>query len=318
MLSGHLAPGVNVLHRHREIDIAYVFKICQSFLRKRMSKRGASLKAFGLWINETAPKKVAAMKMIRERTTVSSALPLIFLPGTVCDERIFEPVLQRVSHPGDIGFAPLNTGRSMREVAAAFLAEAPPRFLLVGFSLGGIASLEIAAQAPERVAGLCLIDTTPRPDPPENALVRRVACMKARNEGMAGYIADAWARLVASSNRDNAALRQTIIDMAVASGADLLDLQTDMAIHRVDSRPRLGAIPCPTLILAGVEEQVCPLEAHREIELGIAGSEFHLIAGAGHFSPLENPQAVASHIQDWLRVCGPQTSGTQSKGSENE
>ena len=33
---------------------------------------------------------------------------------------------------------------------------------------------------------------------------------------------------------------------------------------------------------------------------GIAGAEFHPIDGAGHFSPLEKPDAVAFHIRQWL------------------
>jgi pimeloyl-ACP methyl ester carboxylesterase len=242
------------------------------------------------------------MKRIKDRT-VDGAAPLIVLPGTVCDERLYQPVIDRLHHPGEILFAPLDVGRSMAEAAAVFLARAPSRFLLVGFSLGGIASFEIIAQAPERVAGLCLIDTTPRPDPPANGPLRDAVRAKARRDGMEGYITDAWPRLVAGANLENHALRRTIIDMAVDCGVGLLDVQTDMAIHRADSRPRLGVIACPTMVLAGAEEQVCPIDAHREIADGVAGAAFHLIEGAGHFSPLENPRAVASHVQHWLDAC---------------
>ena len=98
--------------------------------------------------------------------------PLLLLPGTACDERVFAPVVERLGdYPvviGDMGGA-----QTMPDLADAILATAPPVFLLAGFSLGGICALEMIARQPQRVVGLALIDTTPRPDPPANADVRR-------------------------------------------------------------------------------------------------------------------------------------------------
>lgn len=230
-------------------------------------------------------------------------LPLLLLPGTACDERVFAPVIERL---GDYPVVVGNMGgaRTMPDLATAILAAAPPRFLLAGFSLGGICALEMIARQPKRIAKLCLIDTTARPDPPANALVRRKAVKDAREKGMDGYILDAWHRLVAPGKADDIALRETIVAMARDCGPDRLAEQAEAAIFREDSRPRLSAIARPTLVLAGAHEQVCPLDAQEEIAAGIAGSELHLVADAGHFAPLENPDAVARHLKRWLNA-GP-------------
>ncbi len=230
-------------------------------------------------------------------------LPLLLLPGTACDERVFAPVVERL---GDYPIVIGNMGgaRTMPDLAAAILASAPPRFLLAGFSLGGICALEMVAREPGRIAKLCLIDTTARPDPPANAAVRRKAVGDAREKGMDGYIFDAWQRLVAPVNVDDMALRGTIVAMARDCGPDRLSEQAEVAIFRQDSRPRLSAITQPTLVLAGVHEQVCPLDAQDEIAAGIAHAELHLVADAGHFAPLENPGAVALHLKRWLEA-GP-------------
>lgn len=226
-------------------------------------------------------------------------LPLLLLPGTACDDRVFAPVIERLGdYPVVIGH--MDGARTMPDLAAAILASAPPRFLLAGFSLGGICAFEMIARQPERIAKLCLIDTTARPDPPANAEVRHKAVRDARENGMDGYILDAWQRLVAPVNADDMALRETIVAMARDCGPDRLAEQADVAIFREDSRPRLSAITQPTLVLAGVHEQVCPLDAQDEIVAGIAGSELHLVADAGHFAPLENPAAVALHLKRWL------------------
>ncbi|MGF6160396.1 pimeloyl-ACP methyl ester carboxylesterase [Ensifer sp. KUDG1] len=226
-------------------------------------------------------------------------VPLLLLPGTACDERVFAPLVERLSgYPVLIG--EMSGARTMPELAEAVLGTAPRFFHLAGFSLGGICALEMVAQQPSRIATLMLIDTTARTDPPANAVVRHRAVEQARKRGMESYIQDAWPRLVAPTNVENSTLRETIVSMARSCGVERLHAQTEVAINRYDSRPRLAAITQSTLVLAGACEQVCPLEAQQEVADGIPDAELHLIEGAGHFAPLENPDAVAGHVARWL------------------
>lgn len=147
--------------------------------------------------------------------------PLLLLPGTACDQRVFAPLIDRLGdYPvliGDMGGA-----RTMAALAGDILAAAPPYFLLAGFSLGGICALEMVAQRPERIGKLALIDTTARPDPAENAAVRRKAVADAREKGMDGFILDNWPRLVAPTNVHDGSLRDTIVAMARDCGPDRL------------------------------------------------------------------------------------------------
>lgn len=234
---------------------------------------------------------------------VTAPVPLLLLPGTVCDGRLFAPLLRLLAVP-ITSVIDMTGEQTAPELAARILREAPERFSLLGFSLGGIVALEMVALAPKRVARLALIDTTPRPDLAANFDSRRATVAKARAEGMNGYIGDAWYRLVAPGNADDATLREVIAAMARDAGPDVLASQSEVAIHRADSRPRLGAIGVPTLIVAGEAEQVCTLEAHEELAQGIPGARYFTIPGAGHFAPLENPSAVARHVRDWLGWTG--------------
>ena len=232
-------------------------------------------------------------------SAVTVPLPLLLLPGTACDARLFAPVLKRLGVPVTIVIE-MSGAETTPELAAKILHDAPERFSLLGFSLGGIVALEMLAQAPGRIARLALIDTTARPDPADNAERRKAAVRKARTKGLQSYIDESWADLVAPANLDDAELRELIIAMARDTGVDAFASQAEIAINRADSRPRLASITVPTLILAGEAEQVCPLEAHREMAAAIAGARFFTIPNAGHFAPLENPAAVARHIREWL------------------
>ncbi|MGB3339145.1 MAG: alpha/beta fold hydrolase [Devosia sp.] len=230
---------------------------------------------------------------------VTVPLPLLLLPGTGCDERLFAPMLARLGVPVAIVADMAQAGTSA-ELAARILADAPERFSLLGFSLGGIVALEMMAQAPGRIARLALLDTTARPLPDDEVDRRLAQVERAEAAGMDDYVLEGWSRSVAAANRDNAALRDTITAMARDLGASRLKLQVDVAITRADSGPRLASIAVPTLILAGEAEQVCSLEGHQEMAEAIPGARFFTIPLAGHFAPLENPAAVARHVREWL------------------
>lgn len=234
-----------------------------------------------------------------EREHRPTTVPLLLLPGTACDERLFAPLLAELDHDA-VSVVPLAGASSALEMARHILQTAPDRFALLGFSLGGIVALEMAAQAPERIERLALVDTTARPDPEANAAVRRSAAEKAAADGMDGYVLDGWTSLVAPANRENQRLKDAILAMARDAGAGRLAEQSEMAIARADSRPRLAAIAVPTLVLAGADEQVCSLEAHEELAQGITGAQYFTIPDAGHFAPLENPAVLARHVRDWL------------------
>lgn len=225
-------------------------------------------------------------------------LPLLLLPGTLCDGRLFKSLLDALGDPHAL-VGDMTGARSAPALAQKLLRQAPPRFSLLGFSLGGIVAMEMIAQAPERIARLALISTTPRPDPPANARLRRNALERAREAGIDSYTDENWPLFVAPANRENTALKALIRQMARDIGLDGFADQVEVAINRADSRPRLAAINVPTLVVAGVHEQVCPLAAHREIAASIEGAAL-VTVDAGHFAPLERPQEIATHIREWL------------------
>ena len=232
--------------------------------------------------------------------------PLLLLPGTLCDERVFAPLMDRL--PGRRTLVGDMTGAGTTPaLAEKILAGAPPRFAVAGFSLGGIVALEMIAQAPDRIERIALIDTTARPDPKANAAARHRSVKRAREAGVASYIDDTWPLPVAPVNAGANELRALLVSMAERGGAAVLASQSEVAIHRADSRLRLKEITVPALVLCGAEDRVCPPELHREIARLIPGARLAIIPHAGHFAPIENPDAVASHMRDWLTAPATQS-----------
>jgi pimeloyl-ACP methyl ester carboxylesterase/predicted ester cyclase len=236
---------------------------------------------------------------VESKEAVVSPLPLLLLAGTACDARLFQPLLDQIDLPM-VRVIEMTGAKTAAAMAAKILDDAPEKFSLLGFSLGGIVALEMAAQAPERTVRLALLDTTARPVPADDIERRRVEVRNASESGMANYVRAGWDRSVAPDNVGNAHLLDTVIAMAEDLGANRLGPQVEIGISRPDSRTRLRNIKVPTLVLAGEYERVCPIEAHREIADAVPGARFFTIPRAGHFAPLENPAAVARHVRDWL------------------
>lgn len=73
------------------------------------------------------------------------------------------------------------------------------------------------------------------------------------------------------------------------------------AISAYDSRPALGEVAVPTLLLAGTEDTACPVAGMRTIQKMIPGSELHELQGVGHYGFAERPEEYHGHVLDFLR-----------------
>ena len=234
-----------------------------------------------------------------------SAKPnLLLLSGLVCDARMWQPQIDHLA--GEIGravVADLDGADSIAALAAAALAQAPAgRFALAGLSMGGYVALEIMRQAPERVAALALLDTSARPDTPEATENRKKAIAQAQSDSDFDAVIDALVPkliLPAKINQDPA-LVGLIKDMAHKVGKDAFIRQQTAIIGRIDSRPHLGAITCPTLVLCGRDDVITPVEVHEEMVPAIRGCRHLVIEQCGHLSTLDSPAKVAAALQSWL------------------
>ena len=106
--------------------------------------------------------------------------PIVFVPGLLCSAEVFGPQIAALWPYGPVHIASTLEGSTIAEIASSILAAAPPSFALVGLSMGGYISLEIMRQAPERVRKLALLDTSARPDTPQQTELRRAVIAQAQ------------------------------------------------------------------------------------------------------------------------------------------
>lgn len=232
---------------------------------------------------------------------MAEALPTLLIPGLTCSARLYAGQISALWPFGPVTVADHRRDDTMAAIARRILAAAPPVCALAGLSMGGYIAFEIMRQAPARVARLALLDTGARADTPEQIERRRVLMAMAK-DGRYGEIPElAFPLYVHKNRRGDAALKQIVRSMAEETGVDAFLRQQQAILSRPDSRPGLAAIKCPTLVLVGDGDEATPPELSREIAAGIAGSRLVTIADSGHLSTLEQPEAVAAALVEWMR-----------------
>ena len=230
--------------------------------------------------------------------------PVVLLPGTLCDERVFAPLLASLRQQVDsVPAIVIMTAHclTMRAAADHVLSVAPPRFALLGFSLGGIVALEVSSLAPERVLGLALLNVSAAPTPASLRGQRRQAVSEAQVMGHGDYVRDKlWKKYVGPSSQTNAALKELIASMAQDLGHAAFYHQTEAALSRRDYRPLLHLFTMPTLVQAGEFDVVCPATDQRSVAEAIPNADFVLVPDAGHFALLEQEDVVATSVAAWF------------------
>ncbi len=229
-------------------------------------------------------------------------IPLMLVPGLLCDERLWQYQADDLLEIADSIIADVTTGASISEMAHAVIGAAPERFALAGLSMGGYVALEILRTAPARVARLALLGTSARPDTPEQTAVRRKLMKLAQDGRFDGVPRKLLPMLIHADRLEDVELVSNVLDMAESVGSEAFVRQENAIIRRPDSREDLKNIACPTLVLCGREDALTPLPLHEEMASLIPDARLRVIQGCGHLSTLERPEEVSAALREWLAM----------------
>jgi len=218
---------------------------------------------------------------------------LVFIPGTMCDARLFAPQSEYFGGQRDIHIPEIKPARmGMAQLAAELLLPLPERFALAGLSLGGIIALEMLRQAPQRISHLALLNTNDGADNEVGRGKREADFQRAQEEGLEHFMRHEMApRYLHPDNAGRRDLEDTIVNMALDCGAARWREQLDLLTTRQNARPLLAEISVPLLVACGAGDRICPPALHREMAAA-AGLEARIFAGSGHLSTLESPGEV--------------------------
>ncbi|MBC8021956.1 MAG: alpha/beta hydrolase [Burkholderiales bacterium] len=227
---------------------------------------------------------------------------VVFLPGLLEDAGAFARQIERLRPLTACVVADLTRGDTIAELAKEALLQAPEGPLaLVGHSMGGYVALELMRQAPQRIDRLALLNTHARPDSPE-ATENRKRLMTLAEKDFPAVIRQLLPKLLTEEHLLDLEMAGTLTEMALGIGKDAFVRQQRAIVSRIDSRPHLGAIRCPTQVVAAREDALMPVDLLQELANGIPGAKLAVIERCGHVAPIERPGEVAKILLDWFQA----------------
>jgi pimeloyl-ACP methyl ester carboxylesterase len=233
---------------------------------------------------------------------VESSRPhLVFVCGHLCDERLFAAQVAALSATHECSVLVFRHEDTLAAMAESLLQSAPPRFTLVGLSMGGYVAFEVIRRAPERLRGLVLLDTTAAADTPARRAGRLADLDKANAVGMAAFAPSLLERWLLPAHARIPELADRVCAMAVDIGVAAQRNQQVAMLARPDSTNDLAGVAVPTLVACGRQDVVTPVADHEAIAARIPGAQLAIIEESGHLCTLEQPAAVTTLLQQWLR-----------------
>ena len=181
------------------------------------------------------------------------------------------------------------------------------RVHVAGVSLGGLVGTLLAATHPERVRSLAIITSTERVTPAmwkETAEMRELA-REAAEGGDGGRVLDFLlprtytAEYLEAQKGAMGFYRQWIAALPAVWYAGLAGILS--ALEGLDLTPHLGAIRCPTLIVAAEGDRTFPPEHARALAAGIAGSRLEIVPGGCHGLIVEQGERVLEILLGFLK-----------------
>lgn len=247
--------------------------------------------------------------------------PLVLVAGLASDSMSWLPVWSALDARHRV-IAPDNRGAgrtrpqdapasidAMADDCAALLAHlAIGRAAVLGHSMGGFVAQRLALRHPALVERLVLVATGSRASPANVARFRDLADRLDAGEDPARWFRRLFdviftRRFLADPANVDAATRWAL-DYPYPQSPRAFRRQVD-AIAAFDGEPGLPRIAVPTLVLAGSEDALFPLDETRAFAGRIPGARFEAIDGAAHAVHTERPEAFVDAIARFVPTRAP-------------
>ncbi|OHV90654.1 3-oxoadipate enol-lactonase [Mesorhizobium sp. ORS 3428] len=175
------------------------------------------------------------------------------------------------------------------------------KVVVFGLSVGGMVAQGLYARRPELVEALILSDTAHKIGTAESWNTRIATIERDGIEAIADGVLKTWFTPDFHSARaaELAGCRNMLTRQALPGY-----LGTCMAVRDADFTEAARRIRVPTLCIVGDQDGSTPPELVRSLAELIPGARFEVIRNAAHITCIEQPDALASLIRDFVASLG--------------
>ncbi len=240
--------------------------------------------------------------------------PIVFSNSLGTDLRLWEALIDRLpagfrilrydqrGHGlSDAPPAPYYMGDLVADAAELIEAKGFGGAVFVGISMGGVVAQGLAAERPDLLRALVLMNTGAKIGTPQMWQDRAAKLRKDGFPALQEAILERWfsARFRREEPDKLALWRHMLTRTPVEGYAGCCE-----AIAETDLKESTARLRLPALAIAGGEDGATPADLVRETADLIPGCDFHVIPGIGHLPPAEAPDATAALLNGFLDGLG--------------
>lgn len=222
--------------------------------------------------------------------------PIVFFPGTLCDERVWMPVWAQLNC-AQKAYVPLQWAENIQHMM--MLTEDRVESFsepvhLVGFSMGGYIASQYAINNPHKVASLTLIGYCSEGLSKQELEQRQLLLKTIDNKKYKGASIARTQQFLHGKNHNNTELIATVMTMSNDLGPSVLKAHITSCTPRPSLTRQLASTSIKINIIGAEADLIAPLKQLDLMHKTLNNSHFDLITEAGHMMMLEQPTQVAS------------------------
>lgn len=222
---------------------------------------------------------------------------LLMLPGLNNTAAVFDGVLQALDPQIEANAIDLPAIDTVEALADWVLADLARPSFICGFSFGGYVALAMLERGSELFEGLALVCSLPFADS-EAAGTSRLAAIEMAQEGKyEEMVKSNAAKAFHPDNLGNDELMKKRAAMVADYSAVRFVAHSKAAMIRPDRTQIFVDYPGPKLMLAGDKDSLTPAASMREL---VGSEHMEVISSAGHLLPMEQPEAMAGRLSQWI------------------
>lgn len=174
---------------------------------------------------------------------------------------------------------------------------------LAGLSMGGYVALAYAKKYPNDLRGLILIDTKAEADTAEAKQGRQKMIDLVRTDGARAVADQMMPKMLAKESAEQRPqVARALRRIMEACPAKTIEHALAAMRDRPDRSGELSSIKAPTLVVVGESDAITPPAVAESMAQKIPGAQLVTVRGAGHMSPMEQPEQVNRALRGFLQT----------------
>ena len=231
-------------------------------------------------------------------TTYQIHQPVVFFPGTLCDERVFKSCWEHLDIPMR-AFVPLQWAQDlaqMKMLSTDRLAYFDQPVHLVGYSMGGYIAALTALDNQSGIASLTLIASACDELPKDEIQQRQQLLKLIKNKQYTGMAEKRLKSFFHECHREHSEYLYILKQMHQDLGAAVLAAQISATQPRQNLLPSLAKCTFPIHIVSGEQDHLLSESSMFAMHKHLPNSDITRIKNAGHMLPIEQSKGLAEYL----------------------